>query len=109
MSRFVKGPEVALFMLASLAATPYCWWANAFVMVRVWQWYQADWMPALTFKTALGVSFVVTLLRPVGDGDDKNKDDPARSGKHWGWLIGVCLAPWVLLAAARVCKFVFFE
>lgn len=95
-----------LFLLALFAAVPYSWWANAFVLCRIWDWYRPTNVAALPFKSALGVSFIVDVLRTWRRRQKKEHED------DWGAEAEVVTAlakPWLILGAARFCYFIFFE
>lgn len=99
--------KTLLFLAVGILGIPYMWWAWAVAFVRIWNWYRADWMPLMTFKVALGVSFVSAMFYRIED-KKKEERDPD-DDTPWGRMIGMLVFPWLVLVCARVALWMFFE
>ena len=107
-NRKLTGPELTLYALLALTAVPIGWWSKAYVLVHIWSWYRPAWALPLPFRAALGVSFVVACVKSSwpSTSSDKKTEDP---NAHWYTLIFEYAAPWIVLLAARICLWIFYE
>jgi hypothetical protein len=105
-----EGPKLVAFIIFALVGIPYSWWANAFVLSHVWNWYLPPFAPAMSFKAALGFSFVVwVLLHNLFKSKNKRDEERESAVKLWVDLILAASVPWLVLGSARVCFWMFFE
>jgi hypothetical protein len=107
MTREYKGPEIFAVIILGLVGVPYGWWANAYALRHIWNWYIPPFAPVMTFKVALGLSFVTwALFSGYFINKKKSKDN---DGDPWVPLIIAAVLPWVSLGAARLGFWFFFE
>ena len=107
MTSKYEGPKLVAAIMLAFAAIPYGWWANAFALKHIWNWYIPPFAPVMPFKVALGASFVVWVLLSSLFRSRKSKDKEADD--FWTELWWVALMPWLVLGFARISLWVFFE
>lgn len=101
-----EGPKVFLGLLLALLGVPYSWWANAYALEHIWNWYLPPFAPAMSFKVALGVSFVAWALLLAFTKSRKDKSDDS---SPWTDLLRLAISPWIVLGCARIGLWMFFE
>ena len=105
--RETSGPEAFALLIVGLFGIVYGWWANAYALEHIWNWYLPPFAPVMTLKPALGISFVAWLLLSGYFLNKKKKTEEEQSA--WTTLILTAVMPWLSLGGARLAFWVFFQ